>query len=142
MRSYGVLMSARSADVAAIEAVIADHERAYNTKDPDLLAAHFRLRSWAVGVNGVEIEGRAALVGAARAAFAGPLADGRARYRPGVVEFLGQDVAICHMYSTALTNDGEPTGPDPAMIALYVFHREDEKWLVAARQNTLVQPVS
>ena len=130
----------RSADVAALEAIIADHERAYNSKDPDLLAAHFRLRSWAVGVTGVEVEGRSALVAAAKAAFAGPLAGGQARYRPGVVEFLGDDVAICHMYSTAITDDGETTGPDPAMIALYVFVRDGARWQVVARQNTLVQP--
>ena len=131
-------VSTRSADVAAIEAVIADHERAFNTKDPELLAAHFRTRSWAVGVNGVEIEGRSALVAAARAAFAGPLAEGRARYRPGDVEFLGEDVAICHMYATATTDEGELIGPDPAMIALYVFCRESGEWVVVARQNTLV----
>jgi uncharacterized protein (TIGR02246 family) len=117
-------MSTRSTDIAAIEAVIADHERGYNTKDPDLLAAHYSERSWSVGVNGVEIEGQPALVAAAKAAFSGPLAEGKARYRPGAVQFLGEDVAMCHMYSTAITNDGELTGPDPAMIALYVFHRE------------------
>ena len=126
-------VSTRSADVAAIEAVIADHERAFNTKDPELLAAHFRPRSWAVGVNGVEIEGRSALVG-----FAGPLAEGKARYRPGEVEFLGEDVAICHMYATAISDEGELIGPDPAMIALYVFCRDGGEWVVVARQNTLV----
>ena len=131
-------VSTRSADVAAIEAVIADHERAFNTKDPELLAAHFRPRSWAVGVNGVEIEGRSALVAAARAGFAGPLAEGKARYRPGEVEFLGEEVAICHMYATAISDEGELIGPDPAMIALYVFCREGGEWVVVARQNTLV----
>ena len=133
-------MSDRSQAVAAIEAVIADHERAFNTKDAELLAAHFRERSWSVGVNGVELEGRSALVDAAKAAFAGPLAEGKARYRPGEVQFLGDDVAICHMYATAITDDGVPTGPDPAMIALYVFHREGAEWQVVARQNTLVPP--
>ena len=72
-------MSDRHIDVAAIEAIITDHERAFNTKDADLLAAHFRERSWAVGVNGVEVEGRTALVEVAKRAFAGPLAEGRAR---------------------------------------------------------------
>jgi uncharacterized protein (TIGR02246 family) len=67
------------------------------------------------------------------------LAHQRARYRPGDVEFLGDDVALCHMYATAITDDDELTGPDPAMIALYVFHREGGAWQVVARQNTLVQ---
>jgi uncharacterized protein (TIGR02246 family) len=132
-------MTDRSSDIAAIEAVIADHERAFNSKDPELLASHFRERSWAVGVNGAEIAGPSALVEAARIAFAGPLADDKSRYRMGDVEFLGEHVAICHMYATALTDDGAPTGPDPAMIALYVFYRDGGRWVVVARQNTLVQ---
>jgi uncharacterized protein (TIGR02246 family) len=132
-------MNDRDTDVAAIEAIITDHERAFNSKDADLLASHFRERSWAVGVNGVEVEGRAALVEVAKKAFAGPLAEGRARYRPGEIEFLGDDVAICHMYATSITDEDEPAGPDPQMIALYVFRRESGTWQVVARQNTLVQ---
>ena len=132
-------MNDRHIDVAAIEAIIADHERAFNTKDADLLAAHFRERSWAVGVNGVEVEGRTALVEVAKRAFAGPLAEGKARYRPGQVEFLGDDVAMCHMYATSITEQDKPTGPDPAMIALYVFRRDGDEWQVVARHNTLVQ---
>ena len=131
-------MHARDRDVAAIEAIIADHERAYNTKDPALLASHYRERSWMVGVNGVELEGPTSLVAAAEAAFAGPLADDRARYRPGDVEFLADDVAICHMYATAVDEDGSAIDLDHAMIALYVFTRERGEWLVVARQNTLV----
>ncbi|QXC61035.1 SgcJ/EcaC family oxidoreductase [Aquihabitans sp. G128] len=129
--------------VDAIHAVIADHERAFNTKDPELLAAHFRDRSWAVGVTGQELEGPAAIAAAARVLFAGALAEGRARYRPGQVELLGDDVALCHLYATAIDGDGdgEPIGPDPAMVALYVFQRVGDEWLVVARQNTLVGPV-
>ena len=132
-------MNDRRIDVAAIEAIIADHERAFNTKDADLLAAHFRERSWAVGVNGVEVEGRTALVEVAKRALAGPLAEGKARYRPGQVEFLGDDVAMCHMYATSITEQDKPTDPDPAMIALCVFRRDGDEWQVVARHNTLVQ---
>lgn len=130
----------RTADIAGIHAVIADHERAFNTKDADLLAAHFRDRSWSVGVTGHELEGPVQITETARQLFATTLADDQARYRPGTVEFLGDDVAICHMYATALDASGQPTGPDPAMIALYVFQRIDERWQVVARQNTLVGP--
>ena len=123
---------------AAIHAVIADHERAYNTKDAELLATHYRERCWAVGVTGQELEGPAQIIETATRLFATTLADGRARYTPGEVELLSPDAAICHMYSTALDADGRPTGPDPAMIALYVFQRVGGEWLVVARQNTLV----
>lgn len=127
-----------TAATAAIHAVIADHERAFNTKDAGLLAAHYRDRSWAVGVTGQELVGPGEIAEAAERLFTTTLAEGRARYRPGDVEFLGEDVAICHMYATALGVDGAPTGLDPAMVALYVFQRDGDRWLVVARQNTLV----
>jgi hypothetical protein len=34
--------------------------------------------------------------------------------------------------------DGEPKVAGHSMIALYVFVREDGRWWIAARQNTLV----
>lgn len=125
-----------------IRAVVADHERGLNTNDPDLLGGHYRERSWAVGVTGAEIEGAAAIRTAMAAALApgGFLADQHVRYRPGEVELLGSDVAICHVYATATDTDGRPLGPDPAMVALYVMQRVGDRWLVVARQNTLVTP--
>ena len=39
----------------------------------------------------------------------------------------------------SITDGDEPTGPDPAMIAVYVFRRAGGEWQVVARHNTLVQ---
>jgi uncharacterized protein (TIGR02246 family) len=131
-------MSDRSSDIAAIERVIALQEDAFNTKDAERFAEPWRERSWAVNVSGVELEGREAMLEAARHAFAGPLADQYARYEPGTVEFLHDDVTILHVYARAVTADGMPIDVGHSMIALYVLVREEERWQIVARQNTLV----
>ncbi len=51
------------------------------------------------------------------------------------------DVAVAHKRAWATTTvDGEPTDADRSMIALYVLVKEDCRWRVAARQNTMVAP--
>lgn len=131
-------MSDRDADVRAIERIVAVQQEAFNTKDPDLFASSWRERSWAVSVTGDELEGREALRAAAERGFAGPLADQFARYRPGTVELLGEDVAILHVYARASDATGTPIDVGHAMVALYVFARGDDGWQIVARQNTLV----
>ena len=133
-------MTDRAADEAAIKDVIAVQERAFNTKDPELFARPWRERSWGVSVTGVEAEGREAIRRAAEVGFAGFLADQYATYVTGPVELLGEDAAIVHVYARATDADGTPTDPDVdhTMIALYVLAREDDRWQIVARQNTLV----
>jgi uncharacterized protein (TIGR02246 family) len=133
-------MTDRAADEAAIKDVIALQERAFNTKDPELFARPWRERSWGVSVTGVEAEGREAIRRAAEVGFAGFLADQYATYATGPVELLGDDAAIVHVYARATDADGAPTDPDVdhTMVALYVLAREDDRWQIVARQNTLV----
>ena len=52
--------------------------------------------------------------------------------------FVRPDVAVAHKRARATTADGEPIDTDQSMIALYVFVKEDGRWWVAARQNTMV----
>jgi uncharacterized protein (TIGR02246 family) len=128
-------MPDRDADRRAILAIVADHERGFNENDPERLASRYRERSWAVDARGVEVEGRAAMLEQARAVAA----DQHARFEPGHVEFLGEDVAIMHAYVSARGPDGESIDVDHSMIALYVFARgSDGGWEVVARQDTLV----
>lgn len=126
-------MTDREYDVDRIRRIIADHERGFNEKNPDLFAAHYRDRCWVVDVTGTETEGRAALLEQARTALSGPWAEQRARYSPGDVEFLGDDTAITHLYTNATTAD-----VGHAMIGLYVLARTDDTWQVIARHDTLV----
>jgi len=126
-------MADRDADRREIRAIVAEHERGFNEKDPERLAAHYRELSWAVSARGVEVEGRAAMREQVPA-------DQYARFEPGHVEFLGDDVAIMHAYVSAATADGEPVDVGHAMIKLYVFARSAGGWEVVARQDTLVRP--
>ena len=126
-------MPDRDADRREIRAIVAEHERGFNEKDPERLAAHYRERSWAVSADGVEVEGRAAM----RARVP---ADQHARFEPGHVEFLGDDVAIMHAYVSATSAGGEPLDVGHAMIKLYVFARAaGGQWEVVARQDTLAR---
>jgi len=126
-------MPDRDADRRAIRAIIADHERGFNERDPELVTAHYRELSWAVSANGVEIEGRAAMLVAARELPTGQFA----RYEPGSVEFLADDVAIAHRYAQATDAGGAPVDVGHRMISLYVFARAGGRWEVVARQDTL-----
>jgi uncharacterized protein (TIGR02246 family) len=128
-----------SAEVAAIERVIADIEAGFNAKDPERSVEHFAPDATAVSVDGTLIAGREALLEAHRAGYAGPLRDQYARYELADVTFPRPDVAIAHKRAWATTAEGEPIDVGHAMIALYVFVREDGRWLVAARQNTVVR---
>jgi uncharacterized protein (TIGR02246 family) len=120
-------------DRDAILAIVADHERGFNAKDPELLAAHYREPSWVVSARGAEVEGPAAILEQAR----NVPADQYARFEPGHVEFLGGDVAILHVYVRATDADGAPRDVGHRMIALYVFARAGGAWEVVARQDTL-----
>ena len=127
-----------AADRAAIEAIIADVETGFNTKDPELSVAHFARNATAVTVGGARSSGLDALLEAHRAAFAGPLRDQFARYDVLDVVFLRPDVALAHKAARAVQADGTPIDVGHAMVALYVLVKEHGRWWIVARQNTLV----
>lgn len=124
-------------DVEAIKRIIADIETGFNTNDPHLSVEHFAQNASVVNVAGVRLSGWDALLDATRTVLAGPLRDQYARYGVGVV-FLRPDVAIAHKRAWATTADGEPLDVGHSMIAMYVLVKEDDRWWVAARQNTMV----
>jgi uncharacterized protein (TIGR02246 family) len=124
-------------DIAAIGQVIADIETGFNTNDADLSVAHFARNGSAVNVLGVELHGWDALVESHRTGLAGPLADQRARYEVQDVTFVRPDVAIAHKHAWAVDPDGDDIDVGHAMVALYVLVKEDGRWWIASRQNTL-----
>lgn len=125
-------------DVEAIERIISDIETGFNTKDPDLSVEHFTENATAVSVAGTLLSGRDALLDANRRGLSGPLRDQYARYELDDVVFVRPDVTIAHKRAWAITADGEPIDVAHSMIALYVLVKEDGRWWVAARQNTMV----
>jgi uncharacterized protein (TIGR02246 family) len=127
------------ADTEDIRRVIDDAEQAFNANDADLLVEHFARNATAVGVTGDLLTGRAAVLEAGRSLFAGPLRDQRARYELVDVLFVRPDVALARKNATAVGAAGEPLSVGHAMTALYVLVRENGRWWVVTRQNTLVQ---
>lgn len=125
-------------DRAAIAALVADVEAGFNTNDPDLLISPFVENGTVVNVMGLQLDGRVAMLDNARTGLAGFLRDDRARYELVDLTFLRPDVAVGHKQGVAIGPDGEPIDVGHDMVALYVFVKEDGRWWVAARQNTLV----
>jgi uncharacterized protein (TIGR02246 family) len=127
-----------TADVAAIRRIIADVEKGFNDNDAELLVEHFAQNGSVVTAMGVQIDGREAMLESARAGLAGPLRDERARYELADVVFVRPDVALAHKHAWAVDETGEPKNVGHEMNALYVLVREDGRWWVVSRQNTLV----
>jgi uncharacterized protein (TIGR02246 family) len=124
-----------SDDIVAIEQLIADIETGFNSNDPDRSVAHFARNASAVDVAGRLVSGRDALLDANRD---GRLADQHARYEVADVVFPRPDVAIAHKRARATDSEGEAIDVGHAMIALYVLVRQDDRWWVVARQDTIV----
>ena len=127
-------------DRAAIEAVIANIEGGFNTNDAELSCRDFTANARTITALGARLAGRDALLEAHRAGFAGPLGGQYAHYRVDDVVFLRPDVAVAFKQAWATDADGTSHAADPAMVALYVLVREQGRWWIAARANTLVQP--
>jgi uncharacterized protein (TIGR02246 family) len=125
-------------DVEQIEQVIADVERGFNANDAALMNRHLAADAVVVSAMGVRVEGLPEIMAVSEQGLAGPLRDQYARYEVRDVRFLRPDVALAYKEAYAVTADGEPIDLDHAMCALYVLVKEDGRWLVKARQNTLV----
>ncbi|QYG92111.1 SgcJ/EcaC family oxidoreductase [Iamia sp. SCSIO 61187] len=128
----------RADDVAAIEAIVADVEAGFNANDAELMNRHVAADATIVNALGGEARGRDEIMAASVAGLAGPLADERARYLVTDVTFVRPDVALAHKRAWAVDADGRELDVGHAMVALYVLVREDGRWWIAARQNTLV----
>jgi uncharacterized protein (TIGR02246 family) len=88
-------------DEAAIRAIIADTEKAFNTGDAELLVEHMARNAVGVCVTGPELVGRDVMLDGARVAFAGPLKGQRARYGVVGITFVRPDVALARKHARA-----------------------------------------
>jgi uncharacterized protein (TIGR02246 family) len=129
-----------TADIAAIEQIIADTQTAYNTNDAELMTAHFTANAAVGNAVGMQIVGTEALLEANRRGLAGFLKDEYVRYDVTDIVFLRPDVAFAHKVARATTADGELIDIDPVMIALYVAVKANGTWWIAARHNTPIPP--
>jgi uncharacterized protein (TIGR02246 family) len=125
-------------DTDEIRQVIADVERGFNTNDAALMNKHVAADATLVSAMGVRLAGIDEVMTASEAGLAGPLRDQYARYEVRDVRFVRPDVALAYKEAYAVTADGEPIDLDHTMCALYVLVKQDGRWLITARQNTLV----
>jgi uncharacterized protein (TIGR02246 family) len=132
-------MTENEQDVAAIKQIVADVEQGFNTNDAELMNRHFAENAAVVNAMGVRTVGREALLAASEAGLAGFLSDQYARYDVTDVTFLRPDIALAHKEAYATTAEGADLDVGHAMNALYVLVKENGRWWIAARQNTLVQ---
>jgi len=130
--------TARPDDLAAIERIIRDTEIAFNTHDAELLAEHFAADATTVGVNGSVLVGRDEILATSRRLFAGPLSDQYAVYEIDDVRFVRPDVAVVRKLARAVDGDGVAIDVGHTMVAHYVMVRDEGRWWVVNRQNTLI----
>ena len=124
-------------DIAAITRIISDTEVAFNTNDAELLAEHFAADGEGVAVTGSRLIGRDQILESGWELLAGPLADQYARYVVDEIRFVRPDVALVRKFAWATDADGNDLDVGHAMTALYVVVKSDDRWWIAARQNTL-----
>jgi uncharacterized protein (TIGR02246 family) len=124
--------------VRAIEQIVADVERGFNSNDVELSTRHFRADARSTSALGQRVVGIDAIVEAHRKGYAGPLRDSKASYDVDDVLFLRSDVAIVQKQAWEIDADGNRYGEGPAMVATYVMSKDDGAWSIAARANTLV----
>jgi uncharacterized protein (TIGR02246 family) len=125
-------------DTDEIRQVIADVERGFNTNDAALMNKHVAADATLVSAMGVRLAGIDEVMAASEAGLAGPLRDQYARYEVRDVRFVRPDVALVYKEAYAVTEGGEPVDLDHTMCALYVLVKQDGRWQITARQNTLV----
>jgi len=127
-------------DIDAIRNMIVDIETGFNSNDIELSVKHFTKNASVVNVLGAQTSGWNAIVEANRQGLAGLLKNEYARYELVDIVFLRPDVAVGHKHARAVTPAGDLMDNGSAMIALYIFVKQDGRWWVAARQNTLIPP--
>ncbi|MGX1806674.1 SgcJ/EcaC family oxidoreductase [Nocardia sp. NPDC055321] len=127
-----------TADIAAIEQIIANAQTAFNGNDAELLTADFAANAAVGNAVGRVMHGVDTVREASRAGFAGFLKDEYARYDVADITFVRTDLALAHKLAYETTPAGELLHPEPAMVALYVLVKENGRWWTVARQNTLI----
>ncbi|MGW5733020.1 MULTISPECIES: SgcJ/EcaC family oxidoreductase [Streptomyces] len=126
--------TARSADLQAIEHVIATIEHSQVNELPEEFLSLFRPDAIWTTAHGKLLTGLEEIAAFTHRALPGSMANGSVRYELIDVLFIRPDVAAVKARGQYLTLDGEPTGNPTS--PLYVMAKEDGRWLLTANQNT------
>lgn len=128
-------MTAETADIKAIEQVVAAVERAQRTKDAEQFLALFHPDALWTTAHGKVLIGFDAIAAFTRAVLPDAKWDGEVTYEAVHTQFLRPDVAAVKVRQVCHSAEGDTEG-----APLYVMTKqEDGTWLLHACQNTEVR---
>lgn len=127
-----------SADAQAIEQIITDIERGFNTNNPELMIRHMAEDALIVNPLGEVMYGPRSVEQSARALLVdGPLGETTAHYRLTDLTQLVPGVIVAHKNAWS-TRESADAGDPPGMNSLYVLVNREGKWWIVRRQNTAI----
>ncbi|MEV6007983.1 SgcJ/EcaC family oxidoreductase [Streptomyces sp. NPDC051976] len=127
----------RTADAAAIQAVLVDSYKAWEAGDAAGMVADYTEDATAI-MTGSLRDSREVIRDSMALAFAGPLKDTSTYNKQLSLRFVGSDAAIVVSESGILFG-GQTELPDAAKVnATWVFEKRDGRWLIAAYHNSPV----
>lgn len=127
-------------DVAEINGVIAELERAQQHESPEAFVALFRDDAVWTTAHGKRLVGRDAISDFTHQVLPGAMRDSTATYEVTHVVFARPDVAVVQVRQRPVSHAGEPLADQPEGRPVYVMTKEADGWKLVAGQNTQVRP--
>ncbi|GLW57341.1 SgcJ/EcaC family oxidoreductase [Kitasatospora phosalacinea] len=127
----------RTADLAAIQAVLAASYQAWAAGDAEAVVADYTADATAV-LPGSLRDGREAVRESMAKGFAGPLKSTSTWNRTLGVRFLGRDAAVVVSESGILFGGATEVPEQNKVHATWVLEKREERWLIAAYHNSPV----
>ncbi|MFG2603246.1 SgcJ/EcaC family oxidoreductase [Streptomyces sp. NPDC048514] len=128
-------MNTETADIKAIEQVVATVERTQRAKDAEGFLALFHPEALWTTAHGKVLLGFDAVAGFTRAVLPTASWDGDVTYEAVHTQFLRPDVAAVKVRQVYHSADGDTEG-----APLYIMTKQDDgRWLLHACQNTEVR---
>lgn len=124
-------------DETNLDLLVAELETGFNDKDGDRMAACLVPDAIWVNPAAEMTVGRENILAKFRTSLATSLKDYFARYDRLSVRRFGDDVAVVHVRQRPVTRDGENHDSRSGSVAVYVCHRTEAGWRIAAAQNTI-----
>ena len=130
-------MDEQAQDILSIEQVVADAERFQS--DPEKFSQLLTLDVVLVNVVGIRLIGRDEVYRAYKNAMTTSLANVITKNEVGHITFLRPDVALMSGTKRIFTKSGDSLTEEAKACLTFVLIKNQEKWLIAAIQNTPIQ---
>lgn len=124
--------------VEAVEAVVAELERAQQQEDVDAFVGLFRHDAVWTTAGGKRLVGRDAIATFTAEVLPGAMRESTARYDVEQLVLVRPDVAVVQVRQRPITHEGDPLPDVPEGRPTYVLAHEGGRWLLVAGQNTQV----